>query len=170
MREPTTRGLVLNFDNIFNRKVIYLVSSMLYEEFLKNIKGCPFCDSHDRIIMKNKHAFLTYSLAPYYKHHMLVLPERHVESFLDLTEEETRNIETLLRKGAKLLHLLGCDDYSILVRNGDVTGKSIKHLHYHLVPRICIGNKDYGGSNRKIMTEQEIEAFVSKCERLISKL
>jgi len=139
---------------------------MLYTEYLETVKECPFCVSNNRIIKENEHAFLTYSLAPYYEHHLLALPRRHVESFLELAEEEARDIEELVRAGAKLLELFGHEDYSILVRNGDDSGKSVKHLHYHVVPHVHIGNVDYGGADRRVMTESEIDAFMRECDRL----
>jgi diadenosine tetraphosphate (Ap4A) HIT family hydrolase len=143
---------------------------MLYTEYLKNLSKCPFCDCADRTVRENSNAYLTYSLAPYHKHHLLVLPRRHVESFLTLTEEELDGIESLLRSGAKLLSFLGYEDYSILVRNGDESGKSVKHLHYHIVPHVHIGNIDYGGEERRIMTKEETDALMEEFARYQSDL
>jgi diadenosine tetraphosphate (Ap4A) HIT family hydrolase len=143
---------------------------MLYTEYMKTLGVCPFCRTDDRLIKDNEYAFLTYSLAPYSEHHLLVSPKRHVESFLDLTEGEFRDIEELLRNGAKLLQLLGHTDYSILVRNGDDSGKSVRHLHYHIVPHVHIGDLDHNGEERRILTEREIDALMDECARYQSDL
>ena len=138
---------------------------MLYTEYMKTLDRCPFCRTDDRRIRENGRAILTYSLAPYHEHHLLVVPKRHVETFLDLTEGESRDIEELLRSGAKLLQLLGHTDYSILVRNGDDSGKSVKHLHYHIVPFVHIGDLDHDGDERRILTEEEVDALMDECAR-----
>ncbi|MEI6711453.1 MAG: HIT domain-containing protein [bacterium] len=71
---------------------------MLYKDFLKDLAYCPFCQPMRRVIVQEQNAFLTYSLAPYHKHHLLVIPNNHVEQFQDLTSQETQSIEKLLHK------------------------------------------------------------------------
>jgi diadenosine tetraphosphate (Ap4A) HIT family hydrolase len=141
---------------------------MLYAEFLKTITKCPFCNTKNRTIQENEHAFLTYALAPYSPYHLLVLPKRHIETFLELTDTETRDIEKLLRTGARLLELLGQTDYSILVRNGNNIGKSITHLHFHIVPNITIGSREHGGNERRVLTSTEIDALMRECTNVLT--
>lgn len=143
---------------------------MLYADYLKNEVECPFCDKGKRIITEGKHAFLTYSIAPYTKHHLLVLPKRHIESILDLMKEESEDIENLLRVGARLLQRFGHQGFSVLVRNGDAVGRSKKHLHYNLIPQIHIGSSEFGGLGRKVLTSQEIETLLEECQTLLATL
>ncbi|MEK7089381.1 MAG: hypothetical protein AAB920_01025, partial [Patescibacteria group bacterium] len=72
---------------------------MLYKTFLKKLNHCPFCESKDRIIKENKLAYLTYSLAPYHKHHMLAIPKRHDHAILDIKKNEMEDILALVRYG-----------------------------------------------------------------------
>ena len=141
---------------------------MRYAEYLKTLVGCPFCVLGNRVIRENGSAFLTYSLAPYSEHHLLVLPKRHVESFLDLVETETHDIDELIRVGVRLIESFGHADYSILVRNGDKTGKSVKHLHYHIIPGIQIGSLAHGGGERTLMTDAEADVIMEECRRRIN--
>ena len=139
---------------------------MIYSEYLKHITGCPFCNKKERYIEELETAFLTYAIAPYSKHHLLVIPKRHTESFLELKLEETEDIEALLHMGAKLLEKAGYGDYSILVRSGKEIGRSVKHLHYHLIPKIEIGSKTLNGEARVVLEENEIEEMLEEMHRL----
>src|SRR5271168_1531925 len=133
---------------------------MLYKDFLKTNTRCPFCGPLiNRVIKKGDVAFLTYSLAPYHKHHLLVVPNHHVDSFQDLNNKEIISINKLLHNGVTLLKSLGYENYTILVRNGNNLGKSIEHLHYHIVPSVIIGDLDHVGQERKVMTKEEIDEF-----------
>ncbi|MBI3632929.1 MAG: HIT domain-containing protein [Candidatus Vogelbacteria bacterium] len=143
---------------------------MLYTDFLKEMKECPFCDTTQRIILKNDRAFMTYSLAPYHKHHLLVIPHQHVVSYLDLNQSENEDILKLLKIGMEMMVKLGYTSSSILVRDGDVSNKSIAHLHYHIIPNIKIGDLDHYGESRRIMTEDEISETLSEINRVYKKL
>ena len=142
---------------------------MLYDDFLHTIPSCPFCgeNPHNRIIESREHAYLTYALAPYHKHHLLVLPRRHVLSIKDLTLEEETEIEELQRIGLTLLNKLGYTDITLLVREGAVGhGKSMEHIHFHIVPFIQIGSLNHYGEKRTILTDAEIEETMKDFERV----
>jgi len=144
---------------------------MLYHEFLKVNPDCPFCEPRKikGIIERNDHAFMTYAIAPYNKHHVLVIPNRHIAVFDDLTEEETIAIDRLLRTGVRMIRTLGYNDYTILVRNGGKNNKSIEHLHYHIVPNVMIGDLEHDNSQRKIMSEEEIMQILEEFENVKMK-
>lgn len=140
---------------------------MLYKTYLKTLTQCPFCINKDRKILENKEAFLTYARAPYAQHHLLVIPKRHVDSFLDLKNIENSSITKLLHKGVHLLHTLGHVNCSILVRDGKGSGKSIEHLHYHIIPNHRIGDLDIHGEKRRVLTEQEICTVVKELKESV---
>ncbi len=130
---------------------------MLYKEFLDTLDGCPFCFGSNRVIVDGTHAYLTYALAPYHKHHLLVLPKRHVESVGDLTDVEREEIEKLQGDGLRILQKLNYESISLLVREGPVNvNKSIRHTHYHVIPKIQVGDLDHYGQKRRILDESEI--------------
>jgi diadenosine tetraphosphate (Ap4A) HIT family hydrolase len=133
---------------------------MLYTDYLKNLSGCPFCSVTNRILAENQEAFLTYSLAPYHEHHMLVVPKRHILKISELSESERRAIDELIMKAVRALEKLGMDHISILARDGKVTkdsNKTVDHLHYHVVSGVRIGSIDVNGEERKIMSAEEID-------------
>jgi histidine triad (HIT) family protein len=139
---------------------------MLYKDFLREITSCPFCEPvFNRIIQEEQDAFLTYSIAPYHKHHLLVIPKDHIEHFQDLTTEVTQSVEKLLHIWVNLLRSLGYEDYTILVRNWENVRKSIRHLHYHIVPATIIGDLDHQGQSRITMSEKEIDELMSEFQK-----
>lgn len=133
---------------------------MLYTEYLTQSLGesCHFCTPHDRVFIENDEAFLTYSLAPYHKHHLLVIPKQHKKSFMELTEKEMASVWDLIRKGSAILLELGYETYTVLVREGKGRDdKSVEHVHYHIIPENHIGDLTHDGRKRSIMTPMEIQ-------------
>jgi diadenosine tetraphosphate (Ap4A) HIT family hydrolase len=143
---------------------------MLYDNYLKKLKICPFCESKDRVLLENKYAYLTYAKAPYHKHHLLVTPKRHVESLFDISKNEQKDIDELLKTGTKILKKLKYNNFTILVREGDNSNKSIKHLHYHLIPSDPIGDLNWAGKPRSILSENDTTALLSKLLLIIKSL
>jgi len=79
---------------------------MLYHQYLKKLKFCPFCKSSGRIFLEREHAYLTYAKSPYHPHHLLVTPKRHLVSFFGLKPGEKKDIDELIKVGAGLLKKL----------------------------------------------------------------
>ena len=130
---------------------------MLYADFIKTMTDCPFCARKEtEIIAKAPEAFLTFALSPYHAHHLLVVPNRHVVRLEELSAAESSSIDTLLQRGAAVLKKLGYDDYTLLVRNGEHVGKSVDHVHYHLIPAVTIGGLDHIGRERTVMEPEEV--------------
>ncbi len=133
---------------------------MKYTEYLQTLDHdkCPFCEPGQRVYRKNDAAYLTYALAPYHRHHLLIIPNRHVLSMLDMSEAEHAQFWHLIREGMETMRKLGYENLSVLVREGEVGAiKSVAHLHYHIIPNHRIGDLDINGEARKILTEEEVE-------------
>jgi len=145
---------------------------MEYKKLLDEVRGsglCPFCAiDHKEIILENNTAFLVCAIAPYGKDHLLICSKRHVEHVIDLDEEEFKDISSLERKGIELINKLGYKSFSYMVRDGNEVGKTVSHLHYHLIPNIILRPVgDAGSLDRSIMTEKEIEESVNKFKSLL---
>lgn len=143
---------------------------MKYSEFLENEKEkpCPFCATgvKERII-ENKTAYLTFALAPYHTDHLLVVPKRHIEHILDITDEEMQDIDHLQEKGWALLQKLGYKNVSFIVREGDHSGRTVTHIHYHIIPEVRLGDLDHNGEERKILEQAEISALLDRFLHLV---
>jgi len=119
---------------------------------------CPFCPPvQQEKYIENDNAYLTYALAPYHPDHLLVVPKRHMSQLLDATPKELMDIDDIENRGIKILHNLGYKNISIVVREGDGTGKTVDHTHYHIVPDTHIGDLDHKDVDmRPILSEQEV--------------
>lgn len=69
--------------------------------------------------------------------HILIIPYRHVDSFLNLTQAEVNSLYQLIEKQKE--ELQGIDDsikgFNLGINQGTVAGQSIPHCHVHLIPR-----------------------------------
>lgn len=137
---------------------------MLYEKYLKQLSGCPFCDlGKDEIIKQNDLAILTMARAPYVKDHLLVVPKRHVVKLNKMTSEEKDAVEKLVYYGMKKLHKK-YKNVSVLYKEGNKkeVGKSIDHLHYHLIPELQIGSNKVNWKTRRMMEEDKYRKLIKK--------
>ena len=140
---------------------------MKYKTYLKNLKECPFCGNiKDKILLENEGAFLTYSLAPYHKYHLLVIPKRHVEDIKELTWEEHVCMTALFVSGIKTLDKLGHNDCTLLTRDRGSLGKSIKHLHGHIIPGGCIEDTSLNTAVRRILSDAEAKTLKKELKKI----
>ena len=65
--------------------------------------------------------------------HLLVIPERHVETFRDIEEFPAEEVQQMLAFIAGLARGQGLDDYRVVVNVGEGAGQSIFHLHWHVL-------------------------------------
>jgi histidine triad (HIT) family protein len=65
--------------------------------------------------------------------HLLVLPERHVDTFRDVGAFTDDEAGRMLRFVADTARTAGLDDYRVLVNVGAGAGQTIFHLHWHVL-------------------------------------
>jgi histidine triad (HIT) family protein len=65
--------------------------------------------------------------------HLLVLPERHVDTFRDIGEFPEDEAGRMLRFVAETAKGAGLEDYRVLVNVGSGGGQTIFHLHWHVL-------------------------------------
>lgn len=142
--------------------------AMKYSDFLISEKErkCPFCNTDAKEkILENKTAYLTFALAPYHPDHLLVVPKRHIEHILDITGEEMAGVDSLQKKGWALLRKLGYGSVSFIVREGDQSGRSVTHTHFHVIPEVRLGDIDHNGAERRILEPAEISQLISRLQK-----
>lgn len=73
---------------------------------------------------------------PFSEGHVLVIPKAHSEGLLDTPDETLAGVIVRVKKvAAHLKAALPCDGFNILQNNGEVAGQSVRHVHFHIVPR-----------------------------------
>ena len=65
--------------------------------------------------------------------HLLVLPERHVDSFREIGEFPQDEAKRMLDFVAETARLAGLEDYKVVVNVGAGAGQTIFHLHWHVL-------------------------------------
>jgi histidine triad (HIT) family protein len=65
--------------------------------------------------------------------HLLVLPERHVDSFREVDEFPPEEAKRMLAFVADTARSVGLDDYQVLVNVGQGAGQTVFHLHWHVL-------------------------------------
>jgi len=103
---------------------------------------CIFCDAHqsadaELTVFRGQHAFVILNLYPYNNGHLMVVPNRHVNTLALLTGEEQQELMALTRLSEIVLtdafHPHGLN---VGINLGKAAGAGIeRHLHVHLVPR-----------------------------------
>ncbi len=72
-------------------------------------------------------------IAPKADTHLLVLPERHVSSFREVSEFPADEAKRMLDFVAETARKAGLEDYKVVVNVGPEAGQTIFHLHWHIL-------------------------------------
>lgn len=65
--------------------------------------------------------------------HLLVIPERHVETFREVGEFSDDEAKRMLEFVAETAREAGLEDYRVVVNVGPGGGQTIFHLHWHIL-------------------------------------
>ena len=99
---------------------------------------CLFCNVKDaRNNHENELAYASYDSYPVSQLHCLIIPKRHIKDYFDLTKEELIACNSLLRilKDEILKKDETVKGFNLGTNIGKVSGQSIMHCHFHLIPR-----------------------------------
>lgn len=65
--------------------------------------------------------------------HLLVLPERHVESFREIADFPPDEAKRMLEFIAETAAVEGLESYRVAVNCGPDAGQTVYHLHWHVL-------------------------------------
>jgi diadenosine tetraphosphate (Ap4A) HIT family hydrolase len=102
------------------------------------VADCLFCDPAEqaRALASNGTAYARWDNYPATPGHVEVVTLRHVESFFGLTAQEITDLHDLLNTvHDQLAEDYAPDGWNIGVNDGAAAGRTIDHLHIHLIPR-----------------------------------
>jgi len=102
-----------------------------------NSVSCAFCDRPGLAVIWESSCFLAVcNRFPVVEGHSLLLPKRHVASFMALTPEEWADLYGMSRQLiAALLSTYDTTSFDYALQEGVPAGRSIEHLHFHVIPR-----------------------------------
>lgn len=73
---------------------------------------------------------------PFSTGHTLVIPKVHHEGLLDTPDDVLAELVKRVKKVASHIKAaLPCDGFNILQNNGEAAGQTVRHIHFHIVPR-----------------------------------
>jgi histidine triad (HIT) family protein len=73
--------------------------------------------------------------------HVLVLPERHVDTFRDVGEFDADEAKRMLEFVADTARKKGLEDYRVVVNVGPGAGQTVFHLHWHILGGRAMGER-----------------------------
>lgn len=87
-------------------------------------------------IYEDEVAIAYLDINPFSKGHTLIIPREHSEGIADTPDERLAAvIQRVKNVAVHLKQALPCDGFNILQNNGEAAGQTVKHLHFHIVPR-----------------------------------
>ena len=120
---------------------------------------CIFCNKTNcKVISSTEHFFVIRDTDyPVTKHHTLIITNRHIDDFFDLTKDEMSDLDKVLKKQKKELKNLDKDisAFNVGVNIGKDAGQSIMHCHIHLIPRRKGDVEDPRGGVRGVIPEKQ---------------
>jgi histidine triad (HIT) family protein len=72
-------------------------------------------------------------IAPKAPTHLLVIPERHIETFREINELDADESKGLLEFVADTAREAGLEDYRVVVNVGRGAGQTVFHVHVHVL-------------------------------------
>lgn len=111
---------------------------VLLEKYRKIAEGgkCPFCPGNieNELVATTTHWAVVHNQFPYKnaRLHLLLLPKRHVTSLSELLPEELTDLAMAIRVATADFPELD-NGYGLAIRDGEVGGVTLYHLHFHLI-------------------------------------
>src|SRR3989344_915868 len=106
---------------------------------MDNNNPCLFCDKENqkfKLILENDFCVARWDEFPVSKGHTLIIPKKHTTSFFDLKEEELSKMFSLIKEAKNTIQKeYNPDGFNIGLNDGEAAGRTIHHLHIHLIPR-----------------------------------
>ena len=122
-------------------------------------EDCIFCKKINCKILKQlKYFFIIRDTAyPVTEHHTLIITNRHVSDFFELSDEENIELNQILKDQKKELKDLDSNisGFNVGVNIGKDAGQSIMHCHIHLIPRRKGDVEDPRGGVRGVIPERQ---------------
>ncbi len=99
---------------------------------------CLFCNvKESRVAHENDFAYASFDTYPVSKDHCLIIPKRHMKDYFELSKEELIACDKLVKivKDEITSKDQSVKGFNLGTNIGKVSGQSIFHCHFHLIPR-----------------------------------
>ena len=119
---------------------------------------CLFCNSEKSgCAHENDLAYASYDSYPVSEYHCLIIPKRHIKDYFDLSNDELVSCNELIKIVKK--EIINKDPsvkgFNLGTNIGKVSGQSILHCHFHLIPRREGDVKNPQGGIRSVIPNKQ---------------
>ena len=117
--------------------------------------GCIFCEiaknPDKEVFITGKYFYVKFDKNPVSDKHCLIVLKRHTTSIDELNKEEWCDLGDTVKK---VINQLGLSDYNLGINEGIAAGRTIDHLHIHIIPRILGDVENPIGGVRNVIPEK----------------
>lgn len=102
------------------------------------LNNCIFCqivkrEKKAKILYEDEIVLAFYDINPQAPYHILVIPKKHIESLLEIGEEDREILGHIFWVINKISKDLGFSSFRVVTNTGREVGQSVFHLHFHLL-------------------------------------
>ena len=115
------------------------------------MEECVFCKIIKReipsnIVYEDDRVIAFYDVNPAAPIHILVVPKKHIETLLDVSEEDGDLISYIYKIINKIAKDEGFADngFRVIANCGEDSGQEVKHIHFHVKKKKKLGAKIVG--------------------------
>ena len=119
---------------------------------------CLFCNVKESgCAHENDLAYASYDSYPVSNHHCLIIPKRHINDYFDLAKNELIACDELIKisKNEVVVKDQSVKGFNLGTNIGKVSGQSIFHCHFHLIPRREGDVKNPQGGIRSVIPNKQ---------------
>jgi histidine triad (HIT) family protein len=103
-----------------------------------SVPDCIFCKIHRgelpaTVVNRADGLLAIEDINPKADVHVLVIPERHIETFRDIGELTADEAKRMLDFVADTARVAGLDEYRLVIFCGAGAGQTVFHLHWHVL-------------------------------------
>lgn len=102
--------------------------------------NCIFCkiaakEIPGNIVYEDEQMIAFHDISPVAPVHVIVIPKKHIESLLALTDEDETLMGHMMHVMSKIAVTLGVDEkgFRVLTNTKEDGGQTVGHLHFHLI-------------------------------------
>jgi ATP adenylyltransferase len=134
--------------------------------------GCIFCnalagsdDPEHLILFRGERTFIILNRYPYTSGHVMVVPNAHQPTYMDLDVETRAELMEGINTATKIIQEVYCaDGFNVGANIGSAAGAGVTgHVHFHVVPR-------WGGDANYMTTVGEVRVIPESLEVTYQRL
>lgn len=113
--------------------------------------NCIFCkiinkEIPSKIVYEDDKVIAFHDVNPAAPIHILVIPKKHIETLLDVSEEDSNLIAYIFQIINKIAKQEGFAEkgFRVISNCGEDSGQEVKHIHFHVLAGKKLGDKIVG--------------------------